>query len=102
MKSGKMDKACIGCKGCADLSSMNKCNIFVYPRITIENKILECPCRSCLVKVMCRAECEPFIKYLNLCRESTKVVHKVIKQPDKIYPLPDMDIVLAYLKDDKR
>ncbi len=71
MKDGL--KACKGCEGCADLSSMNKCGIFVYPTIMLDNKILECPCKTCLIKGICRMECESFIKYSNLCRESIKV-----------------------------
>lgn len=54
-----------GCKGCylSDESNMI-CTVLISHRQYIK----ECPCRICIVKIMCSDGCEKFFEFKDKCR----------------------------------
>jgi len=60
------------CKGCKTYNMIDSksCALGVLPCIS---KTEQCPCRTCLVKVVCDKTCEEFVIYLQLSREYTKM-----------------------------
>lgn len=52
-------KKCVGCKRYNDGKSY--CEIFC----SINRAVLECPCKNCVVKVMCSSPCDDYIKLVN-------------------------------------
>jgi len=56
------------CEGCNRYSTY--CKIGLIPKIS---RRAECPCRTCLVKVMCVASCTDFRRYEELSREQRSI-----------------------------
>ena len=49
------------CEGCKMYSSyLAKCTMYIIPYIS---ETLQCPCRTCIVKVVCYNMCEEFDDY---------------------------------------
>lgn len=72
-----MDDAC---RGCVIYNESNKnkgnngaCPIGIIPVIS---KSEECPCRKCLVKMMCTGVCDEFKVYVNKSRRITEMRNK--------------------------
>ena len=54
------------CIGCVMFKDGRHC-----PLVDVE-KYKGCPCRTCLIKVMCESSCEEYDVYVNLNREAYK------------------------------
>jgi hypothetical protein len=48
------------CKGCLGIREIGECNLLTLSLIVVDS----CPCRQCLVKVMCKSDCDPFTQWL--------------------------------------
>lgn len=63
-----MPKECKGCKGCRSYL-ISGCTITnVHPHLSETHS---CPCLICLIKGMCRTECEAFGEYKILAYKET-------------------------------
>jgi hypothetical protein len=70
------------CKGC-----LVKCTYYsnyragIKPRKTIK-KIMECPCTTCLVKVVCKTGCEEYTTFSNriISRRIQKMIYGAVKR----------------------
>ena len=48
------------CEGCLTI----QCNYATYSGYKTEEGIVECPCGICLIKMICKIECDPYIKFI--------------------------------------
>lgn len=48
------------CKGCLTI----RCSYTEHSGYKTEEGIVICPCGICLIKMVCRMECDPFIEFL--------------------------------------
>lgn len=69
-----MDDKYKGCKGCITLSQEGYCFSQFIPYIS---ETLQCPCLTCIVKVVCMASCKEFNEYSRKCTR-LKPFHKGI------------------------
>lgn len=54
----------IECEGCTLYSRyLAKCTDYIIPHIS---ETLQCPCRTCIVKVVCNYTCKDFKAYIKL------------------------------------
>ena len=48
------------CEGCLTV----QCNHSIYSGYKTKGGIVECPCSICLIKMVCRMECDPYIEFI--------------------------------------
>ena len=48
------------CGGCLTV----QCNHSIYSGYKTKGGIVECPCSICLIKMVCRMECDPYIEFI--------------------------------------
>jgi hypothetical protein len=48
------------CEGCLTV----RCRYAIYSGYKTEEGIVECPCSICLIKMVCRMECDPYIEFI--------------------------------------
>jgi len=57
-------KECEGCKGCSppDVTTRATCTLKPY-YINIQDCKIECPCQTCLIKMVCKNPCDELQTY---------------------------------------
>ena len=48
------------CKGCLTV----QCRYTTYSGYKTETGMIECPCSTCLIKMVCRMECDPYMEFI--------------------------------------
>lgn len=62
-----------GCEGC---HSYNKESPMCQAGVIQEVREYLCPCLDCLIKMVCVKPCEPFKKYVDMCKVGEPIKEK--------------------------